>query len=149
LHSFNDHNAGSALHQKHTHYAVCLCAHDSGQVQGDTASSAISLACTSHKAVLLTIEVSHCVAYPCNSMHSFKHIHSFKLTQGFPGVCPVLVLQVNYLPLLHMPYILRLQRHFKQDPGRPTASSKSPAATPCLALYSAAGQPLWWVADLC
>lgn len=51
--------------------------------------------------------------------------------------------QVNYLPLLHMPSILALQRRFRQGPGSPTASSKSPAATPCLAIYSATGQPLW------
>jgi len=51
--------------------------------------------------------------------------------------------QVNYLTLLHMPGILKLQRQFKQGPGRPTASSKSPAATPCLALYDATGQHIW------
>lgn len=51
--------------------------------------------------------------------------------------------QVNYLPLLHIPGILGLQRRFHQGAGRPTASSKSPAATPCLAIYTAAGKPLW------
>jgi hypothetical protein len=53
---------------------------------------------------------------------------------------------MNYLPLQHIPGILRLQRLFKQPPGPATASSKSPAATPCLALYDCNGQPLWCVA---
>jgi hypothetical protein len=36
-----------------------------------------------------------------------------------------------------------LQRRFGQGPGAPTASSKSAAATPVLAVYSAEGEPLW------
>jgi hypothetical protein len=36
-----------------------------------------------------------------------------------------------------------LQRRFSQGPGAPTASSKSPAATPVLAIYSAKGEPIW------
>lgn len=55
--------------------------------------------------------------------------------------------EVNYLTLLHMPGILKLQRQFKQGPGRPTASSKSPAATPCLALYDATGQHICLLQD--
>lgn len=49
------------------------------------------------------------------------------------------------MPLTHMVGILGLQRKFKQGPGAPTASSQSPAATPCLAIYSADGYPLWCV----
>jgi hypothetical protein len=74
-----------------------------------------------------------CATQGCAPHHTTKH-HS-------PCVLPTP--QVNHLPLLHMPSILALQRRFRQGPGRPTASSKSPAATPCLAVYTAAGQPLW------
>ncbi|WIA42269.1 hypothetical protein OEZ86_008285 [Tetradesmus obliquus] len=54
---------------------------------------------------------------------------------------------VHYLPLAHVAGIKRLQRRFNQGPGAATASSKSPAATPVLAIYSAQGEPLCLVAN--
>ncbi|KAI8468491.1 MAG: hypothetical protein J3K34DRAFT_522876 [Monoraphidium minutum] len=51
--------------------------------------------------------------------------------------------EVGYLPLAHMPGIVRLLRRFKAAPGASTASSKSPASTPVLAVYAADGAPLF------
>uniref|UniRef100_A0A383VTK7 GST N-terminal domain-containing protein n=1 Tax=Tetradesmus obliquus TaxID=3088 RepID=A0A383VTK7_TETOB len=54
---------------------------------------------------------------------------------------------VHYLPLAHVAGIKRLQRRFNQGPGAATASSKSPSATPVLAIYSPQGEPLSLVAN--
>lgn len=52
---------------------------------------------------------------------------------------------VHYLPLAHIAGIKRLQSGFGMGAGATsaTASSKSPVATPVLAVYSPDGKPVW------
>eukprot|EP00775_Hariotina_reticulata_P005107 gene5107-5347_t len=52
--------------------------------------------------------------------------------------------EVQYLPLAHFLGMSTLQRRFREQSRcqQPTASSKSSAATPCLAVYTATGHPI-------
>jgi hypothetical protein len=82
-----------------------------------------------------------CTACVCAGPH--PHTVRTRAPLHAPMCAAIRGTQVGYLPMLHISGILRLQKKFRQGPGKPTASSKSPAATPCLAIYTRDGQPLW------